>query len=556
MRTAELSGEQSSKKSGEKSDAKGAAFVWQNPVLRGTVPDPSLVRVGPDYFLASSTFEHLPGIRLFHSRDLVSWTCIGAAIDRAAQYRRDGKPGALCLFAPTLRYYSGRFYLVCTNTAEGQGNFLLCSEEPSQGWSDAIWLDAAGFDPSLFFDLDGTCYYTRRTLDLSDPGQGLGPIAQAVIDPASGALGPLRALTPGRSGFCSNDIEGPRLFRRGDWYYLSAAEGGTWLGHMQTIARSRSPWGPFEPAPQNPILTHRHRVMHPIQSLGHCDFVEDEQQRWWALSLGTRHKGRHHSLGRETFLHAVDWRDGWPHLGMNGTTELECRAAQSPRSLRPQQSGQSGQSLQTKGRRWTGRQRAASAGWSSWGLAAEPAEYDGDRLSFLAGLSFDKAPPEAPAGALFLHQQEFEQELRVTLPAPLPGVTLGAAIVADARHFISLRCQGRGDRQTELTRCADDLLARTSYHFARTGIAEIVLHAARDGYRMRLYGVDGEEIALGPFSARLLSAEACEDFTGVKFALLAEAQTAQRVAFRLHKTATRPAVQNQNPAQAKRSGEL
>ena len=219
------------------------------------------------------------------------------------------------LFAPTLRHHEGTFYVVCTNMADNQGNFLVSATDPAGEWSDAVWLDREAFDPSLFFDADGTCLYTRRSLDLSVPGGDLGPVVQARLDPRTGDMEPWPAITSGARGFQTNDIEGPHLYRIGEWYYLFSAEGGTWTGHMQTVARSRSPWGPFEPAPHNPVITHRDRVLHPIQSLGHADLVEDQHGGWWALALGTRHCKQHHNLGRETFLLPVTWSDGWPHFG-------------------------------------------------------------------------------------------------------------------------------------------------------------------------------------------------------------------------------------------------
>jgi alpha-N-arabinofuranosidase len=242
----------------------------------------------------------------------------------------NGRPGDIMLFAPTLRHHDGLFYIVCTNMADGQGNFLVTASDPAGDWSDAIWLDREAFDPSLLFDEDGTCYYTRRTLDLSSPGGDLGPVVQAQLDPRTGEMGPLRAITPGPRGFQCNDVEGPHLYRIGGWYYLFCAEGSTWLGHMQTIARSRSPWGPFEAAPHNPVITHRNRVLHPIQTLGHADLVEDANGRWWALALGTRHRDQHHNLGRETFLLPVAWRDDWPYIGKDGGTELENAWHHSP----------------------------------------------------------------------------------------------------------------------------------------------------------------------------------------------------------------------------------
>lgn len=485
---------------------RGAAFRWRNPVLRGLCPDPSVIRVGRDYFVAVSTFDHLPGIRLFHSCDLVRWTGLGGAVTRPAQYRRDGHAGPINLFAPTLRHHAGRFHLVCTNVAPGQGNFLLSADDPVGPWSDAIWLDADGFDPSLFFDEDGTCYYTRRTLDLSRPGGDLGPVVQGVLDPETGALGPMRPITPGRGGYCSNDIEGPHLYRRGGWYYLFAAEGGTWQGHMQTVARSRSPWGPFVGAPHNPVLTHRHRVMHPVQSLGHADLVEDPHGGWWALALGTRHRGRHHLLGRETFLLPVDWSDGWPQVGRDGGGDIDGVADRSPATGGPP--------------RPPGPPPWAE-GWACIGAMPDGVHQDGDDL-ILPSARGD-GDPTGP-GLLVLPQTEPEQQFAATLPTPAEGGMTGIGVRADDRHVYSL-CLSIGGSGPLLSfrRQADDLVTEDRVVWQGGLPVRLRIEAGPDSYRFFAADPAGAERQIGAGSARLLSAESCEWFTGVCFALIARA---------------------------------
>ena len=169
-----------------------------NPIVRGLAPDPSACRVGGDYFLATSTLEFWPGIPIRHSTDLQHWQTIGHAITRPGQYRRDGLPGQLKLYAPTLRHHEGRFYLACTNVAPGQGNFIVWADDPAGEWSDALWVDSDAFDPSLTFD-DDTVYYTRRTVV---PGkEGSGPVVQAEIDVATGELlTDTRVITSGEAG--------------------------------------------------------------------------------------------------------------------------------------------------------------------------------------------------------------------------------------------------------------------------------------------------------------------------------------------------------------------
>jgi alpha-N-arabinofuranosidase len=278
--------------------------VFHNPVIRGFHPDPSICRVGDDYYLAVSSFEFFPGVPLFHSRDLVNWRKIGHALTRRSQLELSQAGCSEGTFAPTLRHHAGTFYLVTTNVGGG-GNFLVTATDPAGPWSDPVWIDAGAFDPSLCFDDDGRVYYTRR--------EGKG-IAQAELDPRSGRLlTPLRTIA---EAFSSNDAEGPHLYKIDGRYYLLCAEGGTGYGHMVTIGRSASPWGPFESCPWNPILTHRHILPHPIRYTGHGDLVQAADGTWWMVFLGTRHHPSRgycfHVLGREVFLAPVAWRDGWP----------------------------------------------------------------------------------------------------------------------------------------------------------------------------------------------------------------------------------------------------
>lgn len=276
----------------------------RNPVIRGFHPDPSICRVGEDYYLAVSSFEYFPAVPLFHSRDLAEWTPIGHAIDRQEQLNFRARPCSQGIFAPTIRHHNGTFYLVTTDVG-GIGNFLLTATDPCGDWSDPVLIDRSCFDPSLFFDDDGRVYYTRGER---------GSIVQAELDVVTGQLlSGFKLLT---RGFSSNDSEGPHLYKVGKYYYLLCAEGGTGHGHMITIGRSDNPWGPFESCPHNPVLTHRHLIPHPIRYTGHGDLIEAHDGSWWVVFLGTRHDPRYgynfHVLGRETFLAPVKWENGWP----------------------------------------------------------------------------------------------------------------------------------------------------------------------------------------------------------------------------------------------------
>lgn len=276
-----------------------------NPVIPGFHPDPSVCRVGDDYYLVCSSFEYFPGIPVFHSRDLVNWTQIGNALDRPSQLRlpRD-MPSSAGIYAPTLRHHDGRFWLIVTNVGDS-GNLLFTATGPAGPWSDPLRLPGVpGIDPDLAWDEDGTCWCT------------VAGVSQVRLDPVTGeTLGEPHKLWSGAPG--AQAPEAPHLYRIGEYWYLLIAEGGTERGHCVSIARGDSPSGPFEPCPANPILTHR-STHHPIQNTGHADLVQGPDGSWWMVLLGVRPGGGTpgwHVLGRETFLAPVSWVDGWPVVG-------------------------------------------------------------------------------------------------------------------------------------------------------------------------------------------------------------------------------------------------
>ncbi|MFC7265552.1 glycoside hydrolase family 43 protein [Streptomyces lutosisoli] len=288
------------------SDTPQADATVANPVIPGFHPDPSVCRVDDDYYLVCSSFEYFPGIPVFHSRDLLHWTQIGNALDRPSQLRlTTSTPSSGGIYAPTLRHHDGRFWLSVTNVTEGVGNMLFSATDPAGPWSDPIHLPGVpGIDPDLTWDEDGTCWCT------------VAGVAQVRLDPYTGeTFGPPRKLWSGAPG--AKAPEAPHLYRIGDYWYLLIAEGGTERCHGVSIARGRTPGGPFEPCPANPVLTHR-GTDHPIQNTGHADLVQGPDGSWWMVLLGVRPRGGTpgwHVLGRETFLTPVEWVDGWPIVG-------------------------------------------------------------------------------------------------------------------------------------------------------------------------------------------------------------------------------------------------
>ena len=289
---------------------------YKNPVIPGFYPDPSICRAGDDYYLVTSSFKYFPGVPIFHSRDLINWRQIGYCLTRKSQLPLEKIQTYNGIYAPTIRYHDGLFYVITTNVPEG-GNFYVYAKDPKGEWSKPIWVEGTGIDPSLFFDDDGKVYFT---------GTGDNCIVQSEIDIKTGKhLTDIRYIWSGTGGTYP---EGPHLYKINGLYYLMIAEGGTEYDHMETIARSKSPWGPFESCPRNPILTHRD-YQSPIQATGHADLIQAHDGSWWAVFLGIRPNGDPpcHNLGRETFLAPVTWVKGeWPVIGQNGKVSLGMEA--------------------------------------------------------------------------------------------------------------------------------------------------------------------------------------------------------------------------------------
>ncbi|MCR5675749.1 MAG: glycoside hydrolase family 43 protein [Lachnospiraceae bacterium] len=292
---------------------------YRNPILPGFHPDPSICRVGDAFYLVTSSFEFFPGIPVYRSRNLTDWRCISHVITRDSQISYLGVPHSGGLYAPTIRYYDGMFYVACTNVSGG-GNFIVYAEDPAGQWSDPVYVPSRGIDPSLLF-ADGTCYFLTTEDDQGNPG-----ICMCEIDPMTGEkLSPGRVLTRGAGG---RNAEGPHLYKISGKYYLMLAEGGTEYGHRETLFRSDAPYGPYEPCPYNPILSHAELWEAPIACTGHADLVDDTGGRLWLVCLGVRTLPGVflHNLGRETFLAPVRWEDGWPFVGRSGRIDLKMEA--------------------------------------------------------------------------------------------------------------------------------------------------------------------------------------------------------------------------------------
>jgi xylan 1,4-beta-xylosidase len=298
----------------------------KNPILRGFNPDPSIVRVGEDYFIATSTFEWYPGIQIHHSRDLVHWRLLTRPLSRSSQLNMLGNPDSCGVWAPCLSYADGLFYLVYTDvkrygrtTGSGTGaslrdmhNYLVTSPHIDGPWSDPVYLNSSGFDPSLFHDDSGRKYLLNMIWDFRPGHNRFSGIAlQEYSCEKRGLIGPSRTIFEGTPlGF----TEGPHLYKRNGYYYLLTAEGGTGWGHAVTMARSRELTGPYEIHPDTHILSARHRPDLELQRSGHASLVDTQTGETYMVYLCGRPllKGKRCTLGRETAIQRMVWApDDW-----------------------------------------------------------------------------------------------------------------------------------------------------------------------------------------------------------------------------------------------------
>lgn len=296
---------------------------YRNPILAGFYADPSICRVGDDYYLVNSSFAYFPGIPVFKSKDLIHWKQLGHAIDRPGMLNYDGLGVSRGIFAPAIRYHDGLFYIITTHVDAG-GNFYLTAKDPAGPWSDPIWLpEIDGIDPSFFFEEEGRAWIINNGPPPENKPlyDGHRAIWIQEFSVATGKpVGPRSIIVNGGVDLSTKPvwIEGPHLYKHQGWYFLTCAEGGTSINHSQVVLRSRSPQGPFEPWSDNPILTQRDldpKRPDPITCTGHADLVQTQNGDWWSVFLGCRpYPEGNYNTGRETFLLPVSWADGWPRI--------------------------------------------------------------------------------------------------------------------------------------------------------------------------------------------------------------------------------------------------
>ena len=494
-------------------------MTFTNPVIPGFHPDPSICRVEQDYFLVNSSFEYFPGVPLFHSRDLVNWRQIGHVLTRPSQLPFTNWRPSGGIFAPTIRQHNGTFYMITTNMSGG-GNFYVHTRDPFGEWSEPVWVDQSGIDPSLYFGDDGKVYLTSNWIkgfplpDEIDTAESAWGIQQSEIDITTG-----RHLTePWRiwTGTGGRFPEGPHLYKINGLYYLLIAEGGTEMGHMVTVARSDTPWGPWESCPHNPILTHR-SFHSPFQAVGHADLIESHDGDWWLVCLGVRPQGRPQCahLGRETFLAPVRWDDaGWPQVGQQGRLRvaMESPAFEPvPWKLEPERDDFDNLQL---GVNWNflGTPQA-----ESWSLADRPGA-----LRLLGNAArLDDGPPVTFIGRRQEHlscgvktQIDFEPEI--------DGEEAGLTIWMNLSHHYDLYVTRHdGQRWIVVRRQIGSLVAITAQVPIEPGALTLTIQAEPDLYTLGIIDGSGDPLVLATGETRYLAPEVAGGFTGVYFALFA-----------------------------------
>ena len=306
---------------------------FKNPLLSGFYPDPSICRVGDDYYMVTSSFVYYPGLPIFHSKDLIHWEQIGHGIHRVDQLDYKNCETSLGLWAPTIRYNNGKFYIINTFVSEGRearrDNYVIMADRPEGPWSDPIFVEGAdGIDSSLFFDDDGSVWYAGNFICSEALYEGHHGIYLCELDPETFQFKGERTVIWDGNTSRSKWIEAPHIYKINGYYYLMVAEGGTFTNHSIMFARSKNIQGPYEVCPRNPVVSHRHLPLaREISVVGHGDFFETQNGEWWMVCLAVRpyepldpnkydtrdYGSIYYNLGRETYLMPMTWlEDGWP----------------------------------------------------------------------------------------------------------------------------------------------------------------------------------------------------------------------------------------------------
>jgi Beta-xylosidase len=476
---------------------------YTNPVIKGFYPDPSVCKVNDSYYLVCSSMQYFPGVPLFESRDLMNWKQIGHCLTRKNQIQLDKVNSSGGVFAPTIRFSNGRFYMTTTNDTTHQ-NFYVWTDDIYGDWSDPVFVDQGGIDPSLLFQ-DGKTYFISNGAD----DDGIPGIVQCEIEIETG-----RKLTPSKTiwqGSGGRYLEGPHMYRINGTYYLLAAEGGTEYGHMVTYARGTAPYGPFESYPHNPVLTNRNLGGYEIQGVGHGDLIQDNSGNWWILHLGFRQTGQYetfHHLGREVFLTPVSFdKDGWFTAGDNGTTARSVLTDRLNDGI-----------VQNEKKIYTFENTEWAKDWCYLRLPHdENYTLDYDKLK-LRGTEITLDQTDSPS-FIGLRQKDFRAV--ITCEVCVSDGEAGITLYMDENHHYDLAIRKNETDYAVIERLniGDIKSVEKSISIEGNKIS-LVIHAANQRYSFCIIK-DQKEFCIGTAQTRYLSSEVAGGFTGVIIGLYA-----------------------------------
>lgn len=526
------------------------ADEYLNPIIAGFYPDPSICRVGDDYYLVNSAFNYFPGIPIWHSTDLVNWTQIGNVIDRPSQFAMRGGQVSSGTYAPTIRHHNGIFYMVNTLVG-GIGNFYVTATNPQGPWSEPVRLpDVGGMDPDIFFDDDGKCYL----LSCDEPvgqaqynGHRTIRLQQFDLDQKK-SVGEKTVLVDGGTDISKQPIwcEGPHLYKIKNTYYLMCAQGGTSTDHTEVIFKSDSLRGPYVPWEKNPILSAIGLPQdrpNPITCTGHADLVQTQNGDWYAVFLACQpYEDGFYNTGRQTFMLPVTWTDGWPViLPPNTPVPLTIKKPNLPAGKIPAVPSTGNINFtdnfdaDTLAFRWFGLRGPASKWWvtskAAKALFLEPRQ---DRLSGQGNPSY-----------LSVRQQNNDFSCSVTLSAQPATVNCVAGLAAfqNETHYYAINVKIDAGKLTEISvekaAAASDLGGRRRGGAQQPqaqaallvsqelpgNVTSVDLKIEGAGPRLRFfYKVgSGDFVQLGPdLESSFLSTETAGGFQGVTLGMFAQ----------------------------------
>lgn len=492
---------------------------YNNPIIPGFYPDPSICKADGRYYMVCSSFRYFPGVPLFESRDLVNWTQIGHVLTRESQLPLKGAGSDGGIYAPTIRFHEGRFYMVTTNIS-GMGNFYVWTDDIYGEWSEPVKVQQGGIDPSLYFE-DGRAYFMSN----GDDDQGVSGVTQCEIDIETGEKkSPSRCVWQGTGG---RYLESPHLYRINGQYYLMAAEGGTEYGHMVVYAKGPSVNGPFTSYPGNPVLTNRNLGGYVIQGCGHGDLVEDERGNFWMVHLAFRQIHQwmtFHITGREVCLVPVTFQEnGWFTAGVGGITPTEVETDRIPDSV-----------VQSRKLRDTFSDTRAGVDWV---FLRRP---HGEDFSF-SETAYRLYPTnltlgekqDSPAFAA-IRQRQMRGQIRCNIQ--VPEGEAGISLYMDHQHHYDLAVArmaaagGAGDVYRVMTRSVVGGVSHVVEETMVRADTEITLRIGLEPMEYSFSAVfsqQGQETScpLGRLQTRYLSTEVAGGFTGVMIALYAQEES-------------------------------